>query len=507
MQVELRHITKKYGPVVANDAIDLLVGPGEVHCVLGENGAGKSTLMNILFGVTRPDAGEILVDKKPRSFRSPSDAIAAHIGMVHQHFTLVPSLSVTENVMLGVERTRVLGWLDRRRARRDVGEMVERYGLDAPAEANVQALPIATRQRVEIMKALRRDARLLILDEPTAVLTPQESKQLFEIVRSLRDSGRSVIFISHKLAEVRAVADRITVIRRGRVVGTAGPDATNEELVSLMVGRSVQLGVEKPLARPGDPVLITRDLCVHDEDERRLLTDVNLEVRRGEIFAVAGVQGNGQRELAESLLGLKAPASGTIVLNGRNVTHLDIRRRIREGVGYIPEDRRAAGLIDRFSVSENLVLNVYDTPTFSTHVRVNRAAVARHAKRLINEFDIRVQSPEQVAAALSGGNQQKVLLARELSRPLSLLIAAEPTRGLDIGAAEYVQRRIISARDEGTAIVLISSDLDEVTALGDRIAVMYQGKIVAVVRPDISRREIGLLMAGVATAATRPGGP
>jgi ABC-type uncharacterized transport system ATPase subunit len=497
MKTELRHITKAYGSVVANDGIDLTIDAGEIHCVLGENGAGKSTLMNILFGVTRPDEGQIVIDEQVQSFRSPADAISARIGMVHQHFTLVPALTVAENVMLGVERTKALGWLDRERARSDVLTMAKRYGLDAPHDVNVETLPVGIQQRVEIMKALRRDAHLLILDEPTAVLTPQESEQLFGIMRSLRESGRSVIFISHKLREVRPVADRITVIRRGKVVGTAGPDATNDELASLMVGRAIRLGVRKTLAEPTAPVLVTRSLRVDEGDGRQVLDDLSLEVRRREILAVAGVQGNGQTELAETLLGLRTPSSGTIVLNGRDITRLDTRRRIQAGIGYIPEDRRAAGLVAAFSIAENLVLNVYDTTGFSNGLRLKRNVIAQHAERLIEEFDIRTRSANQPADALSGGNQQKVLLARELSRPLSLLIAAEPTRGLDIAAAEYVQERIILARDEGTAVLLVSSDLDEVTALGDRIAVMYRGAIFAVVPPDIPRKELGLLMAGI----------
>lgn len=501
MKVELRGLTKRFGPVVANAGIDLVFEAGEVHCVLGENGAGKSTLMNLLFGILRPDAGEILVDGRRVEFADPGDAIAAGIGMVHQHFTLVPTLTVAENVMLGFEQTRGFGWLDRRRARADVVEMSERYGLSAPPDALVETLPVGLRQPVEIMKALRRDARLLILDEPTAVLTPQESEHLFRTVRSLRDSGRSVVFITHKLREVKAIADRVTVIRNGRVVGNAAGDAAETELASLMVGRAVERELSKTTAAPGRAVLEVDRATLEDEEGRPLLADVSLEVREGEIVAVAGVQGNGQTELAELLIGLRHASGGSVRLEGDEMTGLPTREILLRGVGYVPADRQVSGLVAELPLYENLILDTYHRKPFAASWRLRLPAVRENATRLLDEFDIRAQSISTPVRTLSGGNQQKVLIARELSRSLVLLVAAEPTRGLDVSAAEFVQRRIIEARDRGAAVVVISSDLDEATALADRIAVIYQGRIAGVVPPQTPRRELGLMMAGAGEAS------
>ena len=510
MRVEVRGLTKRFGPIVANAGIDLAFEPGEVHCLLGENGAGKSTLMNLLFGVIEPDAGEILVDGRRVEFNGPGDAIAEGIGMVHQHFTLVPTLTVAENVMLGFERTGRFGWLDHRRARADVIDMSERYGLSASPDALVGSLPVGLQQRVEIMKSLRRDAQLLILDEPTAALTPQESEELFRTVRSLRDSGRSIVFISHKLREVKAIADRVTVMRHGQVVGRARPDETENELASLMVGRSVNLVLAKAPAAPRAPVLEVTGLGLVDEDGRSALTDVSFEVRAGEIVAVSGVQGNGQAELAEALVGLRRTTRGTVVLAGREIGGLPTREILLRGVGYVPADRIGSGLIADLPLYENLILDTYHRPPFARGRRLQLAVVKEYAAQLMNEFDIRASSIATPVGTLSGGNQQKVLLARELSRPLRLLIAAEPTRGLDVTATEFVQRRILQARDGGAAIVLISSDLDETIALADRIAVMYRGQIVAVVPPHTSRRQLGLLMAGAGAAESltdRPSRP
>ncbi len=502
MRVELRGLTKRFGPVVANDGIDLDFDAGEVHCLLGENGAGKSTLMNLLFGVIAPDAGEILIDGRHVRFDDPGDAIAEGIGMVHQHYALVPTLTVAENVTLGFERTGRFGWLDRRRARDDVIEMSERYGMAASPDALVGSLPVGVQQRVEIMKVLRRDAQLLILDEPTAALTPQESDQLFRTVRALRESGRSVVFISHKLREVRAIADRVTVMRRGRVVGRASPLATDNELASLMVGRSVVLDRDKTPAVPGSSVVEVDGLTVADEAGRDVLSDVSLQVHGGEILAVAGVQGNGQAELAETLVGLRRARQGRVVLAGEDITGLSTRDILLRGVGYVPADRQGSGLVADLSIYENLILDSYHREPFAKRGgRLQLPVAKEHASGLMDEFDIRARSITAPARTLSGGNQQKVLLARVLSRPLSLLIAAEPTRGLDVSAAEFVQRRMVQARDAGTAVMVISSDLDEAVTLADRIAVMYRGRVVAVVTPDTPRSVLGELMAGVGDGA------
>ncbi len=495
MKLELRGITKRFGSLVANDGIDLVVEPGEVHCLLGENGAGKSTLMNVLYGLYQPDEGEIAVDGRPVHFDGPGDALAAGIGMVHQHFMLIPVFTVTENVVLGHEEV-TGGFLDRRRARDQVVEVSRRYRLDVPPDALVGDLPVGVQQRVEILKALTRDAKVLILDEPTAVLTPQEVDELLDIVRRLRDGGTGVLFISHKLREVKALADRITVLRRGRIVGTASPDASAAELAALMVGRQVKLEVDKGAANPGEPVLQLEDLRVLDPNGTVLVDGVSLAVRAGEIYAIAGVQGNGQTELTEALVGLVRPDSGRIVLDGIDITGSDTDDVLAAGVGYVPEDRMHDGLVGPFSVAENLVLDLYDRPPYGRGLTLDLGAVQRNAAERVAEFDVRTSGVDAAASTLSGGNQQKVVLARELSRPLRLLVVAQPTRGLDVGSMEFVHRRIVRERDRGTAVVLVSTELDEVIGLADRIAVMYRGRIIGELPGGASAADIGLLMAG-----------
>ena len=477
MELELRGITKRFGPLVANDRISLSVTPGQVHALLGENGAGKTTLMNVLYGLMQPDEGEILIDGKPARFHSPKDAIAAGIGMVHQHFMLVPVFTVAENVTLGIEQADRVGLLDRRRTRREVRELSRQYGLDVDPDALVEHLPVGIQQRVEIVKALIRQANVLILDEPTAVLTPAETEELFRIVRQLRDGGTSVIFISHKLREVQSIADTITVLRRGRVVGERPPSSTAEELASLMVGRNVQLRVDKTPATPGDVVLSVADLMVPGEAGGQPVDGVSFDVRAGEILGIAGVQGNGQTELCEALMGLLPTVGGSVRLEGRDLTHATPRARLRAGVAYVPEDRTEDGLVGSFSVRENLVLDVYDRAPFASGVNLKLPAIEKNAEERIAEFDVRTPSPAAPAGELSGGNQQKVILARELGREHKVLIASQPTRGLDVGSIEFVHRRIVRQRDHGVAVLIVSSELDEIYALADRIAVMYEGKM------------------------------
>ncbi|WP_447946671.1 ABC transporter ATP-binding protein [Microbacterium lacticum] len=496
MKLELRGITKRFGSLVANDHIDLVVEPGEIHALLGENGAGKSTLMNVLYGLYRADEGEILLDDVPQHFRGPGDAMAAGIGMVHQHFMLIPVFTVAENVMLGHEETKAFGRLDLNAARKHVREVAQRFGFEIDPDALVGDLPVGVQQRVEIIKALSRDAKVLVFDEPTAVLTPQETDELMSIMRQLRDEGTSIVFITHKLREVREVADRITVIRLGKVVGEASPEATNAELASLMVGRAVELTVQKNPPHLGEGGLEVRDLRVLTHTGAILVDGVSFDVRPGEILAVAGVQGNGQTELVEAIVGLAPRVEGSISLDGTELVGKSVHAILGEGVGFVPEDRKIDGLVGGFSVAENLILDRSSDPAFARAGTLRRSALDSFARDRITEYDIRTQGPQTAAGTLSGGNQQKVVIAREMSRDLRLLVVAQPTRGVDVGSIEFIHKRIIETRDAGIPIIVVSTELDEVTALADRIAVMYRGTVVGIVPGDTARDTLGLMMAG-----------
>ncbi|WP_269466647.1 ABC transporter ATP-binding protein [Tessaracoccus aquimaris] len=492
--LSLNGITKRFGSLTANDSITIDVVPGRIHCLLGENGAGKSTLMNIVFGLLEPDEGEIRLGDEPLHLTNPKQAMAAGIGMVHQHFMLIPVFTVAENMVLGNEPGSG-GMLDLNSARKLVRELSDRYRLDVDPDALVEDLPVGIQQRVEILKALAKGATYLIFDEPTAVLTPQEIDELMVVMQSLRDEGKAIVFITHKLREVRAVADDITVIRRGKVVGEADPSAPEAELASMMVGRNVSLQVTKDVSEPGAERLVIENLTVADPSGAVAVDDLSLTVRAGEIVCIAGVQGNGQTELAETILGTMVPLKGTIDLDGVDITRAKPARTLKAGLGFVPEDRHRDGFVGEFSIAENLVLDNLDQ--YSRLGALNLKAIAANAEERVTEFDIRCTSYTQPVRALSGGNQQKVVLARELSRPLSLLLASQPTRGVDVGAIEFLHSRIVRERDQGTAVLIISTELEEVESLADRIAVMYRGKIVGLVAPDTPRDVLGLMMAGI----------
>lgn len=497
--LELRNITKAFPGVLANDHIDFTLKSGEIHALLGENGAGKTTLMNILYGLYEPDEGEILVRGDQVTINEPNDAIALGIGMVHQHFMLVPPLTVTENVMLGVEEVRNGVFLDRQTAAQRVQEISQQYGLEVDANTYVQDLSVGVQQRVEIIKVLYRRADILILDEPTAVLTPQEVEELFEVIQSLVDQGHSIIFITHKLKEVMAGSDRITVLRNGQVVGTTTPgEATEGKLASMMVGRDVSLVVDKTPSHPGEPVLTVENLHVLSDQDTPAVQEVSFKVHSGEILGVAGVQGNGQTELVEAITGLRESTAGQITILDQDVTDAAPRKITELGVGHIPEDRTHDGLVLSYPIVNNVVLNTYYKAPFARGISLNEAEMVSYASELVDQFDVRTPSIWVEAANLSGGNQQKVIVAREFSRPISLLVASQPTRGLDVGSVEYIHRRIIEKRDAGCAVLLVSSELDEIMALSDRIAVMYRGRIMGIVlAEEATREDIGLLMAGI----------
>jgi len=500
VSLELRGITKSFGALIANDNIDLKVGTGEIHAILGENGAGKSTLMNIVYGLVAADSGEILVNDTVVSIHEPSDALAAGIGMVHQHFMLIPVFSVVENIVLGHEQTSRVGQLDLESARKEIKKISDEFGFDVDPDAIVETLPVGVQQRVEIIRALIYDAKVLILDEPTAVLTPQETDGLLEIMKQLKAKGTAIIFITHKLREVKAVADRISIIRRGKVVGTASPTASQDELASLMVGRSVSLAPDKSAHPIGDVVLSVKDLHLEDLTGRSLLRDINFEVKAGEVLAIAGVQGNGQSELARTMINLEPHIKGSIALDGEEIIGKSVRDSLHQGIAFIPESRELDGLIGSLSIAENLILDLHDLPPYARGVQISPSVVASEAEKKSVEFDIRLQSIQDPVSSLSGGNKQKVVLARELSRPVRLLVASQPTRGLDVGSIEFVHERIIAERDAGRAVLLFSTELDEVFALADRIAVMYRGEIIKIVPATVSAQELGLLMAGVVHA-------
>jgi ABC-type uncharacterized transport system ATPase subunit len=502
--LELRGITKRFPGVLANDSIDFDLYRGEIHALLGENGAGKSTLMNIVYGLYSPDEGEIRLRGTPVDIDSPSAAIAHGIGMVHQHFMLIPVMTVAENIVLAREPRRAGILLDFGAADRRVEEVSRAFNFAIDPDALIQDITVGQEQRVEILKALYRGAEILILDEPTAVLTPQEATDLFEILRTLVREGMSVIFISHKLNEVLAIADRITVLRRGKRIDTIPREgATEQGLARMMVGREVLLRVEKKPAEPGETLLGIEDLYVSDERGLPAVRGVSFDVRAGEIVAIAGVDGNGQTELVEALTGLRKPSEGQIVVAGQDVTTSAPRDHLDAGLGHIPEDRLRRGLVLEFSLAENLALHDYRKPPNSRFGWLQPRRIIAWARRLLQEFDVRGGRAESRASTLSGGNQQKVVVAREVSRDPRVLIAAQPTRGLDVGAIEFVHRRLVQERDEGRAIVLVSLELDEVLSLADRILVIYEGRIVGEYGPSVSPEELGIAMtgAGAETAA------
>jgi general nucleoside transport system ATP-binding protein len=495
--LELRGMTKRFPGVLANDHIDFELQRGEVHALLGENGAGKSTLMNIVYGLYRPDEGEIRVNGKPITLHSAKDAIQHGIGMVHQHFMLIPVMTVAENIALGSEPTHAGALLDLKAAEKRAQELARTFKFAVNPRARVENISVGQQQRVEILKALHRGADILILDEPTAVLTPQEANELFEILRSLQREGMSIIFISHKLNEVLAIADRVTVLRRGKKIDTLPRTGTTEaQLARLMVGREVLLRVEKKPPEVGDPLLAVDDLRVLDDRDLEAVRGVTLSARAGEIVGIAGVDGNGQSELVEALTGLRRPTAGKVVVRGRDVTKESTRDVLEHGVAHIPEDRQRRGLVLEFTLAENLALEEYRNAPNSRFGWLFPRRLNARARKLLQEFDVRGGGPQTRAAALSGGNQQKVVVAREVARDPDVLVAAQPTRGLDVGAIEYVHRRLVEERDEGRAILLVSLELDEILGLSDRILVMYEGRIVGEYSPDVSEEELGIAMTG-----------
>ena len=498
--VEMHNISKQFPLVLANDDVTFNVQKGEIHALVGENGAGKSTLMNILYGLLHADSGTLAVDGKAAHFTGPGDAIARGIGMVHQHFMLIPPLTVAENVVLGQEPSK-RGFVDKARANQTVKALSDQYGLKVDPTAKVETLSVGIEQRIEIIKVLYRGAEILILDEPTAVLTPQEVDELFEILGSLKDQEKTIIFITHKLQEVMAVADSVTVMRRGKVVGTVSTqDTTRQDIATMMVGRQVLFRVERTQAEPGEVVLMVKDLNALDNKDLPALRDISFSVREGEILGIAGVEGNGQTELVEVLTGLRKARSGQVELNGQVITNYSPRLIREKGTGHIPEDRHRRGLVLDFTVAQNMVLGIHYRKPFVRHLGldvINFGPIREKAQRLLKEFDIRPPDHENLAGNLSGGNQQKVIVAREFDQNPKLLIAAQPTRGIDVGSIEFIHQRLLQARDKGKAVLLISADLEEILSISDRIAVMYEGQIVGTLEPaEATEERLGLMMTG-----------
>jgi len=498
LSLELKGIMKRFPGVLACDNVELHVETGEILALLGENGAGKTTLMNILYGLYTPDQGEVFVDGKPLQLSSPADSIAAGIGMVHQHFMLVPVFTVTENVILGMEPANSLGWLNKKAGSQIVKDISGRYNLEVDPEALIEDLPVGVQQRVEIIKVLSREARYLVFDEPTSVLTPQEVEEFFRIVKGLREDGKGIIFISHKLNEALEIADRIVVIRDGKIVDEVSPEqVTKEQLAELMVGRPIELVVQKEMAEAKDKVLVVNDLVALDDRDHRAVDGVSFEVRAGEIVGIAGVQGNGQTELIDSIMGIRMPLAGSVFIGGQEVTHVSPRDLHRIGVAHVPEDRQESGLIVDFTVTENMILDNYYVRPYSRGIQMDWRKAEESAERLVKEYDVRTPGTEVQVSTLSGGNQQKVIVAREFDRDVKLIVASQPTRGIDVGSIEYIHNRIVEERDKGVAVLIVSSELDEVMALSDRILVMYRGKIVGEFDPvKDSTTEIGLAMLG-----------
>jgi simple sugar transport system ATP-binding protein len=496
MSLELKGITKTFGSFTANDAIDLKVAKGEIHAILGENGAGKSTLMNIVYGLLQPDSGSISVDNRIVQINNPADALNVGIGMVHQHFMLVPVFTVAENIVLGHEQSR-RGLLTLSEAKVNIIKIAAEFKFEIDPDALVEELPVGAQQRVEIIRALMYDAKVLILDEPTAVLTPQETDELLNMMRALKAKGTSIIFITHKLREVKAVADKITIIRRGKVVGTASTSASQEDLASLMVGREVDLIPNKTYFKAGNSILEIDNLNIFNSMGRKIVNNLSLDIKAGEILAIAGVQGNGQSELARSLLNLEDHVTGSIKVDSVEIMGKSVRETLLSGVAYIPESRELDGLIGSFSIAENMILDTHELTPVAKNGQLNKKYIEENALKLTKEFDVRTQSIHDTASSLSGGNKQKVVLARELSRTVKLVIASQPTRGLDVGSIEFVYERLLAERAANRAVLLVSTELDEVFALADRIAVIYKGEIVGIVGPEVSREKLGLMMAGI----------